>query len=188
MTVLEILRQKALEYGIPFEVVYSIVGVETGGTFDTKTIGDNGQSYGLFQIHKPAHPSFDTSRYTDVKYQADYQLPELKRFYDLGYSKGYRGAELAKYVEVYGQRPAYEQSDVKNYIDSSIPKYYTQVSTGNTESAEKMIQDSFDRMGLPTYMDLGELLDGKIGPSVKTFIYYTILTIILIISIKKIFE
>ena len=35
-------------------------------------IGDGGTSYGLFQIHAPAHPDFDLSRWSDPNYNAQY--------------------------------------------------------------------------------------------------------------------
>lgn len=35
-------------------------------------VGDGGTSYGLFQIHVPAHPDFDISRAFDPAYNAQY--------------------------------------------------------------------------------------------------------------------
>jgi hypothetical protein len=130
MGVVDTLKEKAIEYGIPWEIVYSIVGVETGGTFDVTSLGDSGESWGLFQINYPTHQDFDITKYTDVSYQADYQLPELVSYYKKGYEKGLRGSDLARYVEVYGQRPDYS-NDNKTYIDSAITKYYNQATSGN---------------------------------------------------------
>lgn len=129
-----ILKQKAVDYGIPYPIIYAIVGLETGGTFDVNTIGDSGDSFGLFQINKPSHRDFDITKYTDVKYQADFQLPELKKYYDQGLQQGLSGSELAHYVEVYGQRPDYKNADVKAYVDSAIPKYYNEAVGNFTDS------------------------------------------------------
>lgn len=165
MGVIDTLRQKALEYGIPFEIVYSIVGTETGGTFDPSVVGDQGKSFGLFQIHTPAHPNFDVSRYTDPAYQADYQLPELKKIYDQGYKKGYRGVELAKYVQVYGQRPAYNDPNVKGYIDKAIPQYYNTAVGGGLMAEPKSLNDtSFDFWGL---LKVPESIQGQVETGSK---------------------
>jgi len=39
---------------------------------DPNAVGDGGSSYGLFQIHAPAHPDFDLSRAFDPAYNAQY--------------------------------------------------------------------------------------------------------------------
>jgi hypothetical protein len=113
------LLAKGKQYGLPVDIWYPIAMHESGG--NTAAIGDSGSSFGLFQIHAPAHPLFDVTRYKDPSYQADTIFPDLKAHYDEGLSKGLTGSDLAVYVERYGERPKWNDS-----IGSSITGYYNQ--------------------------------------------------------------
>jgi hypothetical protein len=156
----DFLMRKGSEYGIDWKVLYSIVGMESG--FDNTLVGDSGDSYGLFQINVPSHANFDVSKYTNPEYQADYQLPELKKFYDKGLNLGLSGLNLAKYVEVYGQRPDYTgenkvsiDTSMKKYwdeaeLDKSIANYWNNTTGMVGKAADSVIGNLWDNSGVKT--------------------------------------
>lgn len=122
------LKTKGDQYGIPAWVWYPIVMLESGGK--PEVIGDGGTSYGLLQIHAPAHPSFKVANYTDPNYQADFYFPELRRVLDQGIKKGLDGLDLVLYVERYGQRPKWTPA-VETGITREYNNYMTTFNPGS---------------------------------------------------------
>lgn len=60
----------ARRHGFPDpELAASIALAESGG--NARAIGDHGSSFGLWQIHSPAHPQFDRGRLLEPDYNAD---------------------------------------------------------------------------------------------------------------------
>ena len=116
----------AQEEGVDPALALSIAHIETGGTFNPNAIGDNGNSFGLFQIHKPSHP--------DYKGGLD---PEANTRYGLRMFKGLldrNGGSVNKAVWAYnaGQgnlNKGILPSTTKNYINmmaSLAPQYRQQ--------------------------------------------------------------
>lgn len=72
MTVAEI-RALAAEAGFPDPRVAAAVAMaESGG--NPAAVGDEGTSFGLWQIHVPAHPEFDARELVDARYCAQAAL------------------------------------------------------------------------------------------------------------------
>ena len=70
----------AKEEGVDPALALSIAHVETGGSFNPNAIGDNGNSFGLFQIHRPSHPDYKGG--TDPESNARYGIRLFKRLLD----------------------------------------------------------------------------------------------------------
>lgn len=70
----------AKEEGVDPALALSIAHVETGGSFNPNAIGDNGNSFGLFQIHRPSHPDYKGG--TDPEANARYGIRLFKRLLD----------------------------------------------------------------------------------------------------------
>lgn len=70
----------AKEEGVDPALALSIAHVETGGTFNPNAVGDNGNSLGLFQIHRPSHPDYKGG--TDPEANARYGIRLFKRLLD----------------------------------------------------------------------------------------------------------
>lgn len=70
----------AKEEGVDPALALSIAHVETGGSFNPNSIGDNGNSFGLFQIHRPSHPDYKGG--TDPEANARYGIRLFKRLLD----------------------------------------------------------------------------------------------------------
>lgn len=70
----------AKEEGVDPALALSIAHVETGGSFNPNAVGDNGNSFGLFQIHKPSHPDYKGG--TDPEANARYGIRLFKRLLD----------------------------------------------------------------------------------------------------------
>lgn len=70
----------AQEEGVDPALALSIAHVETGGSFNPNAVGDNGNSFGLFQIHKPSHPDYKGG--TDPEANTRYGLRLFKNLLD----------------------------------------------------------------------------------------------------------
>lgn len=70
----------AKEEGVDPALALSIAHVETGGSFNPNAVGDNGNSFGLFQIHRPSHPDYKGG--TDPEANARYGIRLFKRLLD----------------------------------------------------------------------------------------------------------
>ena len=70
----------AKEEGVDPALALSIAHVETGGSFNPNAVGDNGNSFGLFQIHRPSHPDYKGG--TDPEANTRYGIRLFKRLLD----------------------------------------------------------------------------------------------------------
>lgn len=70
----------AQEEGVDPALALSIAHVETGGSFNPNAVGDNGNSFGLFQIHRPSHPDYKGG--TDPEANTRYGLRLFKNLLD----------------------------------------------------------------------------------------------------------
>lgn len=75
------IRHYAKQYGVPYGDMYRVVACETGNTFDEKIQsyvpdpdGPNGRedSWGLAQIHLPAHPNVTREQAQDADFALDF--------------------------------------------------------------------------------------------------------------------
>jgi hypothetical protein len=168
------------QYGLPDYVWYPIIMTESGGNPDS--IGDNGQSFGLFQINKPSHPTFDLLQYNNPTYQAEYQIPYLVEIYKQGVNQGVQGVELTKYVEKYGQRPVWN-----NTVSSNIEKYYLEITGGNKSVSGTTANNTGQLQG--TNVGIMESLSDKwygLGEKVGNFfmnIWQNLIFVILFIAV-----
>ena len=64
------------EEKIDTNVAAKVVKCESG--FNPKAIGDSGKSYGLWQIHLPAHPSMTIEKATDPYQSTEYAIKLIK--------------------------------------------------------------------------------------------------------------
>lgn len=68
----------AKEEGVDPALALSVAQIESG--FNPSAVGDNGNSFGLFQIHRPSHPDYKGG--TDPEANARYGIRLLKRLLD----------------------------------------------------------------------------------------------------------
>lgn len=68
----------AKEEGVDPALALSIAQIESG--FNPNAVGDNGNSFGLFQIHRPSHPDYKGE--TDPEANARYGIRLFKRLLD----------------------------------------------------------------------------------------------------------
>jgi len=77
----QLLEQAAKKYGIPPDILKSVAWKESGWNAGAK--GDGGQSHGMMQIYKTAHPDYDVQKgEQDPSYNIDYAAKFLKGLYD----------------------------------------------------------------------------------------------------------
>lgn len=75
-----ILQQVGREEGIDWKILKAICLTESGCNYDR--IGDNGQSFGAFQINKPSHPNLTTDEAFDFVWSAHWTAKHLKPYAD----------------------------------------------------------------------------------------------------------
>lgn len=139
----------AKEEGVDPALALSIAHVETGGTFNPNAVGDNGNSFGLFQIHKPSHPDYKGG--TDPEANIRYGLRLFKGLLDRN------GGSVNKAIWAYnaGQgnlNKGILPATTKNYINkvASLAPQYRQsgiseiapVSQKNREIIQSMAPDN----------------------------------------------
>lgn len=116
----------AKEEGVDPALALSVAQIESG--FNPNAVGDNGNSFGLFQIHKPSHPDYKGG--TDPEANARYGIRLLKRLLDANngsvnkaiwaynagqgnVNKGIMPATTKKYLNKVAQlAPQYRQSGI----------------------------------------------------------------------------
>lgn len=77
----EMLGAAADKYGIPPDILKAIAWQESG--WNPKAVGDGGNSSGMMQIYKVAHPDYDVARgKADPAYNIDYGARFLKNLHD----------------------------------------------------------------------------------------------------------
>ena len=64
------------EYPQRAERVIQVIDCESD--FNPEAVGDNGTSFGLAQIHRPAHPQYSLENIKDPKWAIDFMIKEFK--------------------------------------------------------------------------------------------------------------
>lgn len=71
--IIDIAEQK----GLPIKLVTDIANCES--RFNKDSVGDNGTSFGVFQIHLPAHPDITKEQALDPKWSTEWSLNLMKQ-------------------------------------------------------------------------------------------------------------
>ncbi|MBK5447328.1 invasion protein [Bacillus sp. TH22] len=94
----QVISEVAKRYDIPDWIPLSIADHET--KFNRKAIGDNGTSFGLFQLHRgglaPAQSSEESL--VDSRINTTIAISSMVKSYERGVKKGLQDWELLKYV------------------------------------------------------------------------------------------
>ena len=82
-TVRNYVEQEAIKVGVDPKMVYSIVNCESGfvpqqSKHLTKT-GEQEDSWGVWQIHLPSHPTITREQAMDVEWSTNWSLGEIKK-------------------------------------------------------------------------------------------------------------
>jgi len=72
------IQDVAIEEGVCWKTMIAIAKKESG--LNPNAIGDKGTSYGLFQIHLPAHPTVTIEQATNVEWSARWTAKRLKQY------------------------------------------------------------------------------------------------------------
>lgn len=75
-----LIKKVAEEEGIDWKLLYAICKVESNCT--PETIGDHGDSWGAFQINKPAHPTLTQKEAFDIEWSAKWTANHGKAYKD----------------------------------------------------------------------------------------------------------
>lgn len=97
-------------YGVPDYVWQSIADMETGGSFDPKSVGDGGRSFGLFQLFTAGGQGDSYASNPDVLFDpqlnAEVAAPAIAAAYHVGRQLGMDdGPDLAAYVATNSGHP-----------------------------------------------------------------------------------
>lgn len=113
-----------------FDMIYCIVGYESGFNPKIETKTSIEHSIGLLQINTWSNypKGSDISKLRDPNFNLAYQLPELWEKYLKGKSNGISGVDLACYISRHGQRARWSDKKVASYITNSIRKYYKELN------------------------------------------------------------
>ncbi len=69
--------EKAIEHEVDISVAINVVECESG--FDETQIGDNGQSFGIWQIYLPSHPNVTKTQAQDPYWATEWSMLRLKK-------------------------------------------------------------------------------------------------------------
>lgn len=86
-----VIQLKAEKYGVSTTIMHAVVNCESG--YQQFAVGDDGTSFGLVQIHQPAHPQITKEQAFDVNFSLDFLASNL--------SKG-KGNLWSCYKKIYG--------------------------------------------------------------------------------------
>ena len=75
-TIPEKIERYSLKYNVNPITVNKVISCESN--YNPNNIGDNGTSFGLVQIHLPAHPNITKSQALDPDFAIDYLTKNLK--------------------------------------------------------------------------------------------------------------
>ena len=74
-TQVALIKEKADEYNVSATLMTKIIACESG--FNENALGDNGQSRGLVQIHKPSHPTITDAQAYDAEFAVTFLAEKL---------------------------------------------------------------------------------------------------------------
>lgn len=109
--------------------IYAIIAYESKFDAKCRALTPTEDSRGLLQVNTYTNypKGWNKDKLYDAEYNLSYQLPELHDYYVLGQRKGLKGKDLACFISRYGQRPAWTNKNTRNYIISTISKFYDEV-------------------------------------------------------------
>jgi|GEM_PF-5901442 len=76
----QIIKRVSEEYGIDWKMIYAVCLVESN--CDTGRVGDNGKSFGAFQIHLPSHPDITKEQATDFEWSLRWTIEHGLKYAD----------------------------------------------------------------------------------------------------------
>lgn len=74
----QIIKRVSKEYGIDWKMIYAVCLVESN--CDTGRVGDNGESFGAFQIHLPSHPDITKEQATNFEWSLRWTIEHGLRY------------------------------------------------------------------------------------------------------------
>ena len=74
-TQIALIKEKADQYNVSATLMTKIIACESG--FNENALGDNGQSRGLVQIHKPSHPTITDEQAYDAEFAVEFLAEKL---------------------------------------------------------------------------------------------------------------
>ncbi len=74
------IKRVSKEYGIDWKMIYAVCLVESN--CDTGRVGDNGESFGAFQIHLPSHPDITKEQATNFEWSLRWTIKNCDRYSD----------------------------------------------------------------------------------------------------------
>lgn len=75
--IMALIDKKGLEYGVATSTINAVVKCESG--YNPKVVGDNGTSFGLVQIHQPAHKQITKEQAFDPEFAIDFLASNLAK-------------------------------------------------------------------------------------------------------------
>jgi soluble lytic murein transglycosylase-like protein len=72
----EMIVEHAKKYGVNPTVALAVAKCESG--FKAGAVGDKGTSFGVYQIHLPAHPTVTKEQALDPHWAIEWSMPRLK--------------------------------------------------------------------------------------------------------------
>ncbi|WP_067936785.1 transglycosylase SLT domain-containing protein [Alicyclobacillus kakegawensis] len=129
--VTSIVSQVALAYGLPPWVALDIMAVESGG--NPNAVGDNGTSFGLFQLHKGGGQGdgYSVSQLLDPLTNAQIAIPPIARAYKEAVAQGLSGFQALVYTADHSGHPD-EVGFMPSSYESALYKAYK--SGGGTDN------------------------------------------------------
>ena len=70
-----VIAENASKYGVSEKTIRAVINCESG--FDEDAVGDHGKSFGLVQIHLPAHPSITKEMANDREFAVEFLAKNL---------------------------------------------------------------------------------------------------------------
>ncbi|WP_067929641.1 transglycosylase SLT domain-containing protein [Alicyclobacillus shizuokensis] len=129
-SVTSIVSQVALANGLPPWVALDIMAVESGG--NPNAVGDNGTSFGLFQLHKGGGQGdgYSVSQLLDPLTNAEIAIPPIARAYKEAVAQGLSGFQALVYTADHSGHP-----DDVGYMPSSYESaLYKAYESGGTDN------------------------------------------------------
>ena len=76
-SITDLIALYATQYNVSQETMYKVISCESG--FKTHAIGDNGTSFGLVQIHLPAHPKITKKQAFDTDFSVNFLAKNISK-------------------------------------------------------------------------------------------------------------
>lgn len=122
--VYQVCDQYGKKHGVPKEVWYPIIMMESGGNPTATTITSKEDSRGLLQVNTKVHSIGKVEAY-DIEKNLSWQMPVLAKTYREAKARGLKGLDVVLYVERYGQRCQWTKA-----VEQSLTKYYNEITGG----------------------------------------------------------